>query len=373
MEYTYRFRIYPNEAQINKIQQTFGCCRYVYNYYLSLRNKEWEDSKRTMNYYDCSADLTKLKHTEECKWLNDVDSNALQTSIRDLDTAFKNFFRGIKKKQYVGYPIFKKKKAFPQSYRTCRTKDNIAKVGNKLKLPKVGLVKCKFSKEMKGNIVFATVIQNRVGQYYVSLYCKNVPQRTVLKTGNICGIDLGVKNLAILSDGKIINNIHSFNSSEEKLILLKRKLIGKTKGSRRYDEISNKIAKLHMHIANKRADYIHKNTTWIMTNYDTICIENLDVKGMLESKKYSKNIADASFAEFHRQLEYKSKYFGKKLIVIDRYYPSSRICSVCGYKNDKLKDTKIREWDCPSCRSHHDRDLNAAINILNRGLSIINE
>lgn len=372
MDYTYRFRIYPNAEQANQIQKTFGCCRYVYNYYLSRRNEEWEKSRRTMNYYECSADMTKLKHSNECSWLSEVDSNALQSSIRDLDTAFKNFFRGIKSKQYIGYPMFKKKHSFPKSYRTCRTKDNIAKVENKLKLPKLGLIKCKFSKEMKGNIVFATVSQNRVGQYYVSIYCKNVPNTYAVQTGNACGIDLGIKNLAVLSDGNIIKNIRCLHESEEKLAMLKRRLCGKTKGSRRYNILCNRIAKLHLHISNKRSDYLHNNTTWIIRNYDTICVENLNVKGMLENQVHSKSLADASFAEFRRQLEYKAKQYGRTLIAIDRFYPSSMICSACGFKNIKLSNLKIREWNCPACGTHHDRDLNAAINIRNKGLCAVN-
>lgn len=368
MEYSYKFRLYPNSHQVAQIQRTFGCCRFVYNRYLALRKKEWEQNRRSMNYYDCSADLTLLKRDANFSWLQEADATALQSSLRDLDTAFQNFFHALGANHRVGYPHFKKKSFSRKSYKSKRVGENIAVVGNKLKLPKLGLVKCRISKEVRGRILSATVSQNPAGNYYVSLCCTDVLIPSLPETGKVCGVDLGVKDLAIVSDGQVFPNHKYLRKSEKKLQRLQRSLSRKKKGSRRYIETKHRIAKLHEHIANQRNDTIHKATTDLIRNYDTICMEDLNTSGMLKNHKLAKAVADASMGEFRRQMKYKAEYYGRKVVFIDRFYPSSQICSCCDTQTPATKDLSVREWTCPHCGAKLSRDLNAAINIKKEGL-----
>ncbi len=207
MEYSYKFRLYPSNQQIRQLQQTFGCVRFVYNYYLAKRIDAWKTNQETLNYYACSADLTLLKKDPDHAWLREVDATALQSSLRDLDTAFQNFFHGLKSHHPVGYPKFKKKSSSRHSFKSKRVGDNIAVSGNRVRLPKLGLVKCRISKEVRGRILSATVSQNPAGQYFVSICCTDVHIPALPKTGKACGIDLGIKKLAVLSDGTVFENL----------------------------------------------------------------------------------------------------------------------------------------------------------------------
>lgn len=373
MEYSYKFRLYPNNQQIRQIQQTFGCVRFVYNYYLARRIEAWKTSQQTMNYYACSADLTLLKRDPEYLWLKEVDATALQSSIRDLDTAFQNFFHGLKTSRHVGYPVFKKKASSRHSFKSKRVGNNIAIVGKKIRLPKLGLVECRFSKEVQGRILSATVSQSPAGHYFVSICCTDVEIPVFPQTGTMCGVDLGVKDLAVVSDGKVYENSKYLLKSTRKLARLQRKFSRKQKGSRGWKDTKHRIAVLHEHIANQRADAIHKATTDIIRNHDLICLEDLNTGGMLKNHKLARAIADASFAEFRRQLEYKAVYHGKEIVIIDRFFPSSQLCSRCGTKSSATKDLNVREWDCPCCGAHLNRDLNAAVNILNEGIRILTQ
>jgi len=369
MEYSYRFRIYPNKAQENLIQRTFGCCRFVYNYYLAKRKEVYETTKETFNYNACSADMTNLK--KELEWLREVDATALQSSVRDLDTAYQNFFRRVKSGGAPGYPRFKSKRDHRKSYKSKKVGENIAVIGNSVRLPKLGLVKCRISKEVKGRILSATVSQNPSGKYFVSLCCTDVEIEPLPTTGTVCGVDLGVKDLAITSDGTKYQNNKFLYQSEKKLARLQRQLSRKTKGSKRYEKQRIKLARMHEHIANQRLNAMHEATTKLVRNYDIICIEDLNVSGMVKCHSRAKSISDASFSQFRRQLEYKAEWYGKTISVIDRFYPSSQLCSDCGYQNKLIKDTSIRDWICPVCGKYHDRDVNAAINILMKGLRLL--
>ena len=365
MEISYKFRIYPSSLQIKQIQQNFGCSRFVYNYYLEKRKKLWEESKQTFNYYCCANDLTKLK--KEFEWLKQSDSTSLQSSLKDLDIAFQNYF----KNNNFGYPKFKTRKRHRKAYRTKNNGSTIAICGGKLKLPRLGLVKCKFSKQVNGRILSATVSQNPSGKYFVSLSCTDVNTNHYKNTGKQVGVDLGIKDLAITSDGKKYQNHKFLKQSERKIARFQRQLSRKTSGSNRYEKARLKLARLHEHVANQRMDAMQKLTTELVSEYDTICIENLNTNGMRKNHKIAKSVMDASFFEFRRELEYKTKWYGKKLIIIDRFFPSSQMCSCCGAQWKALKDLSQRSWICPSCMTHHDRDINASKNILREGLKSV--
>lgn len=368
-ERAYKYRIYPNKKQQELIQKTFGCTRFVYNYYLNKRKEMYENDKTTFTYNMCSKDLTNLK--KELEWLKEPDKDSLQKALKDLDIAYQKFFNG------AGYPRFKSKKNRYKSYRTSYTKTsaggNIMFIDKHIKLPKLGLVKVRDKQIPQGRILNATISQEPNGHYYCSICCTDVEFEQLPKTNKNVGIDLGICDFAILSDGIKIENPQFYEQSEKKLARLQRELSRKTIGSNRWNKARLKVAKLQKHIANQRNDFLQKLTTIIVSNYDVIAIEDLNVKEMKEtdSKIRNKRVGDVSWSEFRRMLTYKSQWYGKELSVIDRYYPSSQICHVCGHRDGK-KSEDIRNWICPHCHSELDRDINASINILNEGLRLLN-
>lgn len=365
-EKAYKYRIYPNKQQEELIQKTFGCCRFVYNYYLDKRIKTYEQDKMTFTYNMCSKDLTQLK--KELIWLKEPDKDSLQKSLKDLDMAYQKFFN-----EHSGYPKFKSKKDRYKSYRTSCTNNNIRFENKHIKLPKLGLVKVRDKQIPQGRILNATISQESNGQYYCSLCCTDVEFVQYEKTSQNIGIDLGLVDFAILSDGAKIENPRFYEKSERKLAKLQRELSRKTIGSNRWNKARVKVAKLQKHISNQRNDFLHKLTTNIVKNFGVISIEDLDVKSMRETDSNTRNkrVGDVSWSEFRRMLTYKCEWYGKTLSVIDRYFPSSQICHCCGHKDGK-KDESVRNWICPECHSELDRDVNAAINILNEGLRLVN-
>ena len=360
----FKFRVYPTKEQQILINKTFGCCRFVYNYFLVIRRDVWVKNKQSINYKQTSVMLTKLKKDEQYKWLKDVDSTSLQNSLQDLDRAYKNFFE-----KRVKYPRFKLKKAHAQSYRTRNNNDSICIIGNKIKLPKVGLVHAKIHRSVIGRILNATISRTESDPYFVSL-CVAVDKSTHMhpNAGGIIGIDVGLNSLYTDSNGKKVDNLRAFKRCARRLKLAQQRLARKKKGSKNYEKQRKKVAKVHEKIANIRKDYTHKQSAILVHENQIIAIETLRVKNMVKNHKLAKAIHDASWAELFRQLQYKAEFTGSKILQVDSFYPSSQICSCCEHRNLDVKNLGIRMWICQNCGAVHDRDINAAKNILRTAL-----
>lgn len=361
MERAYRFRIYPNQKQCDLINKTFGCSRYVYNYYLDKKIKSYNESHKTINFYECSRDLTILKRENE--WLKEVDKCSLQNSLKDLEATYKSFFS-----RHTGSPKYKTKKKSRMAYRTNFTHNNIEFKKGYIKLPKLGLVKFRDNQIPKGRILNATISKTPSGKYYVSLCCTDVVMDQFAKTGKSIGIDLGIRDFAITSDGDKISNSRYLNKSLKKLAKLQRSLSRKPCESNRRNKARIKVARQYEKITNQRHDFLNKLSTELISEYDVICIEDLNVSDLLSNGNISREVSDVSWFSFRRKLEYKANWYGKKLITVDRFYPSSQTCNHCGYINKDVKDVSVRTWVCPNCKTSHDRDINSAINILHEGL-----
>ena len=358
----YRFRFYPTTEQEMILAKTFGCARFAYNYMLRLRTDAWFKEQKRVGYHETSALLTKLKKTPEYAWLNEVSSVPVQQALRHLQTAFNNFFA-----KRAAYPTFKRKDG-PQSAEY--TASAFKWDGRALKLAKMDApLAIRWSRTIPkaAKVTTVTVSKDAAGRYFVSLLCDDAVSPKPEVTGKV-GIDLGLTHFAILSTGEKIAAPNTFRRYEEKLAKLQRRLAKKTKGSANRKMAKLKVAKLHAKITDSRKDFLHKLSTRLVNENQVIAIETLAVSNMQKNHNLAKSIADAGWSEFVRQLEYKSLWYGRELVGIDRWYPSSKRCFDCGHTVKKMP-LNVREWTCPECGTIHDRDINAARNVLAAGLA----
>ena len=379
----FKYRIYPTESQKQMMEQTFGNVRFVYNHFLNLRSQEWKTNHKSIAYSKTSSLLTDLKKEKDYSWLNLSDSMALQESLRDLDRAFQNFF-----KKNNDYPVFHSKHD-KQSYRTRNQNNSIRIEGNRLILPKIGKVKIKLSRQIQGRILNATISKTKTNKYFVSLCCE-YEEKIRSNNGGKIGIDVGLKEFYTDSNGTVVDNPKYLTKYDKKLLKEQKKLSRMIEMNidhytsnrvpvykKPLSECKNiqkqrvKLARIHEKISDCRSDLLHKASTTLVKENQIIAAEDLNVKGMIRNHKLARSINDVSWSEFHRLLECKAKEYCSVFIKVPRFYASSQTCHICGYKNILVKDLRIRKWTCPVCGSHHDRDHNAAINILNEALKIL--
>jgi len=351
----YKFRIYPSEEQEILLAKTFGCCRFVWNKLVENFNS---NSKEFINEKT-------LKDTPEFEFLKEVSASTLQQK-RDDFIEFKKQFFNKKRKVKLGRPRYKKK-SNRQSFRLNNQRFKLDQKNSLVRLEKIGWVKVVIDREIPEDTDFRniTISKTPTGKYFASILVKQ-ELNPIPSTGKVVGIDLGIKDLFILSNGQVINNPKWFRKNQAKLKKAQKHLSRKTKGSNRYNRQRIKVAKVHEYITNSRNYFLHNVSTALVNTFDLIVLEDLNVSGMLKNRKLAKSISDASWSTFVSMLNYKCNWYGKVLVKINRFFPSSKTCSSCGYKEDKMP-LNIREWTCPSCGSKHDRDLNASINILKEG------
>jgi len=354
---SYKYKLKPSEEQIVLLNKHFGSIRFAYNFFLNERKIEYETNKNTINYYDNTKSLTKLKKQEEYSWLNEINSQSLQYSLKCLDGAYQNFFKFKK-----GFPSFKSK----HNKNSFSVPQSVKLIDGKLVIPKfknpINLI---LSKSFKGKIKSCTISKTPTNEYFVSILVETEHIKYE-KTGKSIGIDLGIKDFVITSEGYKYKNNRYTKTYEKKLKEHQQHLSRKTYGSNRYLKQKLKVATIYKKITNSRLDNLHKVSTELIKKYDLIVLEDLNIKGMIKNHKLSKHISDASWSKFIELLSYKAEWNDKKIVKIDRFFPSSKTCNCCGYINQNLK-LDMREWACPSCHIKLDRDLNASINILKEG------
>ena len=404
MEKGYKYRIYPTKKQAEHLEIMFSGKRFVWNRFLELNMERFEKKEKILTYNQMSSMLTKLKRAN--LWLYQCEKSILQNTLKSLSIAYKKFIKGTMKytkrkienaartgKQLGLYDLEKhpKFKSYKNYYQSCKinfTNNNIElkeksicytstgkykKQNCKVKLPKLKDVKVAYSRQYQGRILSATISKDTDGKYYMSLCCTDIEEQQKYSSGKAVGIDLGIKAFATLSDGKSIENPKYYGQYKDALKKAQKKLSRRKKGGKNRNRQRLVVNKHHKKIHNSRMNFVHQTTTELLNGYDIICIEDLKPKEMLVHKRLAQSISDASFYEFRRTLEYKSEWYRKKVVLVDQYYPSSQLCSKCGYKHEAVRELSVRSWECPSCKKEHNRDLNASINILNEGLRLLRE
>ena len=365
----YKYRIYPTKEQEIQMVKTFGSCRFVYNQLLAKKIESYKNDGKSLSKTDCN-NYCNRELKKEYLWLKEVDKFALTNSIYDLDSAYQNFFRRVKQGgDKAGFPKFKSKKNHYYSYKTNFTNNNIKVIfdDNLVQLPKLGKVKAKLHRKFIGKILFATISKTPSGKYFVSFNVE-CEHKIIEKNNNAIGMDLGIKDLLITSDGEVKDNLKLTYKYKDKLAKLQRQQAKMVKGSNNFKKQSKKIARLHEKITNIRKDNLHKISSQIIKENQFIFSEDLNIKGMVKNHNLAKSIHDCGWYELTRQLTYKAEWNDRIYHKISRFYPSSQLCNVCGYKNTDTKNLGVRFWECPECHTEHDRDKNASINILNQGL-----
>ena len=361
LQKAFKVTLIPNRIQQVQINRTIGCARFVYNRFLSLRKELYTTEKQTLNYNGCSQKLTLLK--KEIEWLREVDKFALQNSLKNLETAYKNFFIDLKKpkaKRRFGFPKFKKKHGAKQSYKTNLTNNNIQVLENCLKLPKLGWVRFHKSQDITGEIVNVTVTRTSAGKYIASTLCETEIEQYP-SVNEAIGLDLALKTYIVTSDNNVVGNPKYYRTQQKKLRKANKKLSRSQKGSSNRVKAKTKLARVHERTTNLRDDFLHKLSTLLIRDNAVICIEDLAIENMVKNHKLSKTILDASWAKFVAMLEYKAIWHDRIVQKVNRFYPSSQTCNCCKYVNPEVKDLKVREWTCPSCNTYHLRDWNAAL------------
>ena len=358
----YKYKLIPNQEQQETLSKHFGCVRFVYNWGLNRKIETHKECGKSISCFQLGRELTLLKQQKEFEWLNECSTVSLQQSLRNLDAAFSNFF-----KKNAKYPKFKSKKCSRDSVKFIENV-HFDFINWTVKLPKIGkvdLCKNRIFNQSTCKQGTTTVSRDHCGTYWCVVTVddlQDMPSKSEISKDNSVGIDLGIKDYAILSDGRKFSNPKHLENTKKRLAHLQKVLARKEKCSKNYEKMRIKVAKCHRSIANKRNDYLHNLSSYLVNNYKTICLEDLNVKGMMQNHNLARAIQDASWYEFTRQLQYKSDWNGDNIIYIGRFEPSSKTCSVCGYVNHDLK-LSDRKWTCLKCGTKHDRDVNAAINI----------
>jgi putative transposase len=366
---TYRYRLYPNKRQRELIEQNIDACRFIYNWALEHKKRTYEDEKKSLSWFDLNNMLRELK-TEE-PWLKDSYSQSLQMAIRRVDLAFKHFYRRVKDGEKPGFPKFKSKRNLSQSFDIPQF--FVVEFSKKrVKIPKIGYIKTVFHREYTGKAKQAVIKVEKSGRVFINIFVElniELPEPHKANRENTVGLDLGIASYAISSNGEKIDNPKHLEDSLQRLIVLQQRLSRKKKGSKNHEKARLQVAKLHDRIKNQRRDFQHKLSTRMVCENQGIVVESLNVSGMIRNRRLSRRIADAGWAAFIMMLDYKCRCDGVAFIRVGRFEPTSKLCNKCGSKNVNLA-LSDRKWTCPTCKTTHDRDQNAALNIKRLGLGI---